>query len=474
MERIAAQKNSEFTGTVESFGSNGEGIVHSGETVFFAPFTVVGEKVKLKALKVKDNIGYAKALEILTPADERVRPRCPSFTKCGGCQLQHIKYGVQLKMKSKTVRDALRKIAGIDYPVPLTVKSEHQFEYRNKMQIPVGRDAQGNDAIGFYAERSHRIVPFEKCPIHPAWSEEVVSIFREYMRQSGVRGYDERTGRGLLRHIVVRDVDGGLIVTAVTNGEEFPQRELLVRMLEKKFSRVTLWQNVNIREGNAVFGSEFRLISGEGKFSAAECGIRYEAGPNTFVQVNQNVCRKLYDRAVQYAKESGAKVAIDCYSGGGLLTAMLAKAVGCAYGIEIVKEASECADSLRSVNKLEGKMHNVCGRVEEVLPSVLQGHDPSETVLVTDPPRKGMDRSTVRCILGSGIRRVIMISCNPATMARDVGLLTGALKEQGGELKKEALPAGGAEGCYRIVGVQPFDMFPQTKNVETLVCLERV
>ena len=219
MERIAAQKNSEFTGTVESFGSNGEGIVHSGETVFFAPFTVVGEKVKLKALKVKDNIGYAKALEILTPADERVRPRCPSFTKCGGCQLQHIKYGVQLKMKSKTVRDALRKIAGIDYPVPLTVKSEHQFEYRNKMQIPVGRDAQGNDAIGFYAERSHRIVPFEKCPIHPAWSEEVVSIFREYMRQSGVRGYDERTGRGLLRHIVVRDVDGGLIVTAVTNYE---------------------------------------------------------------------------------------------------------------------------------------------------------------------------------------------------------------------------------------------------------------
>ena len=187
-------KNQEFTGLVESLGSNGEGIVHMGETVFFAPFTVVGEKVKFRALKVKNRIGYAKALEILTPADERVRAKCPLFTKCGGCQLQHLRYGAQLKMKSKTVADALRKIAGIRAEVPLTVKSDFQYEYRNKLQIPVGVDKNGAGVIGFYAERSHRIVPVDNCPIHPAWAKDIIDIFYAYMKQCRVRAYDEATG----------------------------------------------------------------------------------------------------------------------------------------------------------------------------------------------------------------------------------------------------------------------------------------
>ena len=215
VERVITEKNFEFTGTVEAFGTNGEGIVHRGETVFFAPFTVVGEKVKLKALKVKDRIGYAKALEILTPADERVRPRCPVFTKCGGCQLQHLRYGAQLKLKSKTVKDALRKIAGIDFEIPVTVKSDHQFGYRNKLQIPVGVDANGNTVIGFYAERSHRIVPVAKCPIHPSWSEDVISIFSEYIEKCGVRGYSETEIDEFLE-----DIDYDTLLQAVWNNAE--------------------------------------------------------------------------------------------------------------------------------------------------------------------------------------------------------------------------------------------------------------
>lgn len=472
MERVITEKNHEFTGTVESFGSNGEGIVHRGETVFFAPFTVVGEKVKLKALKVKDRIGYAKALEILTPADERVRPRCPVFTKCGGCQLQHLRYGAQLKLKSKTVKDALRKIAGIDFEVPVTVKSDHQFGYRNKLQIPVGVDANGNTVIGFYAERSHRIVPVAKCPIHPSWSEDVISIFSEYIEKCGVRGYSETEKRGVLRHIVVREVDGGFIITAVTYGQALPGKETLIKLLANKFTRFTLWQNVNSGDANTVFGEEFKLLYGDGRYAALECGIRFEAGPNTFLQVNSGVCRKLYDRAARYAAESGAEVAIDAYSGIGLLTAMLAKAVGKAYGIEVVRESSACADALKDNNKLGDKMFNVCGKVEEELPSLLAKLDADKIFLLVDPPRKGVDRGVLKSILASEIKTVAMISCNPSTMARDVGLLTGALIEKDGELKKNpAYTAAGVDGFYRLVSVQPFDMFPQTKWVETLVLL---
>ncbi len=467
-------KNQEFTGLVESLGSNGEGIVHMGETVFFAPFTVVGEKVKFRALKVKNRIGYAKALEILTPADERVRPKCSLFTKCGGCQLQHLRYGAQLKTKTKTVSDALRKIAGIEADVPLTVKSDSQFEYRNKLQIPVGVDKNGRNVIGFYAERSHRIVPVQRCYIHPDWAAEIIRIFSEYMEKYRVRGYDETTGKGNLRHIVVRDVDGNFLITAVTATDILPETDKLVQMLGEKFKSFSLWQNVNKGTGNAVFGNKWLLLYGRGKYSAHECGIRFEAGPNTFIQVNRSVCRKLYERTVRFAAECGAKTAVDAYSGSGLLTAMLAKQLKRAYGIEAVKEAVDCADELIAPNKLEGKLFNICGTVEEELPKLLAGQQISETMLVVDPPRKGVDRDTLKAILASGIPSVAMISCNPATMARDVGILTGALREEGNELKKySGYTKDGCDGYYKLLSVQPFDMFPQTKHVETLVCLSK-
>ena len=466
------QKNEEFTGFVEGVGSNGEGSVRFGETVYFAPFTVMGEKVKFRALKVKNRIGYAKAIEILTPADERVRPVCDKFTKCGGCQLQHLRYGSQLKLKSKTVADALRKIAGIDREVPLTVKSDSQFGYRNKLQIPVGVNREGETVIGFYAERSHRIVPVTRCPIHPDWAEDVISVFSEYIRRCGVRGYDEEKRTGQLRHIVVREVEGCFIVTAVTACESLPHAKELIRLLGEKFRFFSLWHNVNGGDGNGVFGARSKLLYGDGRYGGHECGIRYTVGPQTFLQVNRTVCRKLYERAVRFAAESGAECAIDCYSGGGMLTAMLAKQLGRAYGIECVQEAVSCADELAVLNKLDGKMFNRCGTVEKLLPELLSECDPAKTFLLADPPRKGMDRATVKAILASGISAVAMISCNPSTMARDVGLLTGSLVEEGNELRKNpAYTSEGLAGHYKLVSVQPFDMFPQTKHVETLVLL---
>ena len=465
------EKNLEFTGLIEAIGSNGEGIVHIGETVYFAPFTVEGEKVKLKALKVKNKIGYAKALEILTPADERVRPRCKNFTKCGGCQLQHLRYGAQLKLKSKTVRDTLRKIAGIEWDVPLTVKSDCQFEYRNKLQIPVGVDRGGNTVIGFFAERTHRIVPVSSCPIHPDWAKDIIAVFQTYLHDYAVPGYDEVRKTGVLRHIVVRETDGNFLVTAVTATRALPFEQELAALLYKKFKSFSLWHNVNIGDGNAVLGDTFRLVCGDGRYYAHECGVRYCVGPSTFVQVNRSVSRKLYERAARAFAESGADVVIDAYSGCGILTAMLARQAEKAYGIEIVRESVACADEVVALNRLEGKMENICGKVESELPVVLKKTAGKKTFLVLDPPRKGVERSVLRAVLASGIETVVMISCNPSTMARDVGILTGALREEGGELKKSG-STGGPE-FYDLVSVQPFDMFPQTKHVETLVLLSK-
>lgn len=468
------EKNMEFTGFVEAVGSNGEGIVKSEGTTFFAPYTLTGEKVKLKVLKVKNKIGYAKMLEVYTPADERVRPRCSNFMRCGGCQLQHVKYSMQLKMKQKTVSDALRKIAGIHVEALPTVKSEDPFSYRNKLQIPVGVNAEGENVIGFYAARSHRIVPVVSCPIHPEWAEKIIAVFYAYMKKCGVRGYDEVHRCGEIRNIVVRDVAGNLIITVVSAKRTLKDKDELVRLLSQKFTSFSLYLNVNEADTNVVFGEEFILLYGEGRYTATECGIKYEVGANTFIQVNSGVCRKLYDRTVKAATESGATTAIDCYSGGGLMTAMLAKALGNAYGIEIVKEAVECAEELKVLNKLQDKMFNRCGSVEQVLPAVLKKVDAANTFLVVDPPRKGVDRATLQAILASGIDKMAMISCDPATMARDVGILTGALIEEGGELKKNpAYAQEGINGYFSLRSVQPFDMFPQTKHVETLVCLTR-
>ena len=466
-------KNMEFTGFVEALGSNGEGIVKSEGTTFFAPYTLTGEKVKLKALKVKNKIGYAKVLEVYTPADERVRPVCKNFMRCGGCQLQHVKYTSQLKLKQKTVRDALVKIAGIDTEVLPTIKSDEPFAYRNKLQIPVGVGADGQNVIGFFAERSHRIVPLKTCPIHPEWAETVIAVFYTYMEKCGLCGYDDATGRGDIRSIVVRDVAGNLIVTVVATHRDLKGIGELIRLLSEKLSSFSLYLNLNDADTNVVFGEEFILLHGAGRYTATECGIKYEVGANTFIQVNSGVCRKLYDRTVKAAAESGCTAAIDCYSGGGLMTAMLAKTLGKAYGIEIVREAVDCADGLKSLNKLQDKMSNRCGKVEDILPSVLEEVDADQCFLVVDPPRKGVDRATLRAILKSGVKKMAMISCDPATMARDAGVLTGALTEIDGELRKNPDYRKNGGGHFKIQCVQPFDMFPQTKHVETLVVLSK-
>lgn len=472
------EKNSSILAVVEAVGSGGEGIIRHEGITFFVPACLPGEKIRFKVLKVKGNIGYGKLEEVLTPAEERARAKCPVFLRCGGCALQHFDYAFQLTHKSGVVRDALRKIGGINIDVPTAIRSDLPYGYRNKLQMPIGVDKEGNTVIGFYAERSHRIVPVSACAIHPEWAEKLIAVIRRYAEECAVKGYDEEKRTGALRHIVAREIGGNFIITLVTAKRKLPNLDYLLELLSNCFSTYTFYLNFNDKDTNVIFGEEFQLVHGVGVFEAEEQGIRYEAGPVTFLQVNENVRTKLYKDAVKTVTGEGDEVVIDAYSGGGLLTAMIAKKAKRVYGIELEKEASQCADALKRKNGLEN-MTNICGYVEEKLSAVLKAEAGEKVRLILDPPRAGIARSVVKALLESGIPTLTVISCNPATLARDLGILTGRLIEgENGELIKNPAYAACADnetlpGYYEIARIQPYDMFPQTKHVETLVQLSQ-
>jgi 23S rRNA (uracil1939-C5)-methyltransferase len=365
------------------------------------------------------------------------------------------------------VKDCLRKIGGIEFDVPTAVKSDLEYGYRNKLQLPIGVDKNGEDVIGFYAERSHRIIPIDSCAIHPDWATELILILKAYMLELRVHGYDEVNKTGTLRHIVAREIAGNFIFTLVAAKREVKGLDRLISLLQSKFKSFSLYLNYNDKDTNVIFGDEFRLIYGAETFSATEQGISYEAGPVTFLQVNENVRTKLYQAALKTVVDDGNEVVVDAYSGGGLLTAMIAKRAKRVYGIELERESSDCANKLKEKNNLDN-MQNICGYVEQELKGVLEKEKGEKLRLILDPPRAGIARSVVNALIESGIEKLTIISCNPSTLARDLGLLTGNLVEKDGELVK-----GNGDGAYEILSIQPYDMFPQTKHVETLVQLSQ-
>ena len=463
------QKNDIITAVAGGYGSEGEAVfVHSGTPVF-VPGAIEGEEAEIKILSVKGGVAYGKLLRVLSPSPVRVVPPCPVFGRCGGCQLQHMSYAAQRELKTGLVKNTLKKIAGIDCDVRPAVGSSLQYRYRNKLVLPIGAGEGGSAAIGFYAPRSHRIICVNDCPIQAPWCAAVISAVKEFMQNCGLSGYDETTRKGDLRRIAVREVGGRFIAALVA--AKYVDCAPLARLLSGALGEVTLLLNVNSSTGNAVFGKEWHTVSGGGFFEAEDMGIKFRAGANTFLQVNDGVRSELYSAIVREAAGSG-NVAIDLYSGGGMLTALLARACGAAYGIEVVQEASACADELMELNGLSGQMFNVCGTVEGELAGVFARTRGMNRVIVCDPPRKGMERSVTEAIKGCGADKVILVSCNPATLARDLGILLGSLKDEGGVLKKT--PDYVSTSAYRISYIQPYDMFPQTKHVETLVLLCRV
>ncbi len=475
------KKNEIHTGIVSDFGYEGEGIIKTEDYVVFLPFAVPGEKVRYKVLKVAKNLVYGKVEEVLTPAEARVRPNCPVFTKCGGCSLMHLSYKKQLLLKRDIVSNCLKKIAFIDITPQNTVPSKPEFNYRVKLQLPIRQGINGIE-VGFFATNSHRLVPINNCVIHGEWCEGVIKAIKRYAEEKHISAYDESTGKGLLRHLVVKKAGKQFIVVLVVNGKKIPHinyfDQLISQALKAEYS---LFVNVNERNDNVILGSDYVKISGKGFISDTFSGINYTVGPESFIQVNEYVKGRLYGTAVELAtkefSDSENKLnVIDAYCGAGLLTAMLAQKCEKVTGVEIVPEAIENAKRLAIENQIENAKF-ICSPCEEALPDLINQTD-KNSVLVLDPPRKGIDKKIIQAIIKARPRRIVYVSCSPQTFSRDIGLIGGTLEfDESKIIKTGALPSVTPEGIilpsgYTIKYLRGFDMFAQCKGIEVLCSLE--
>lgn len=463
------EKNEERVGFVQALGANGEGIIKEDGTVIFVPFTLVGEKVRYKVLKVTSKCAYGKVLEVIAPAEIRVRPSCPVFGKCGGCQLQHVKYLNQLKLKEDNISNCFRKIANLNVEVLPTVKGDDKFRYRNKLQLPVAQTDKGT-VIGFYAENSHRVVPIEDCIINALWTKNVIVAFKQYIDEFNIKGYNEFTHEGELREITVKEIKGKLIITAVVLNENIRGVDRLCEIISTVVKYpFSLYLNVNNSDTNVIYGKKFIHKYGPPDYSAETLGIKYKIGVQSFMQVNDSVCAKLYSAVRDCVSADENTTVIDAYSGAGLMTAILAKNAKKAIGVEVVEEAVDLANELARFNNLDNKIKHYQGKCEDILPSIIEKEkaENNNTCLVLDPPRKGCDIKVINAILKSKIDKIIYVSCMPSTLARDVGLLVGTLEVKDGEIKRSE----NANHRYSVDLVKPFDMFSQTRHVETLVLL---
>ena len=466
------KKNDILTAIVSSYGSEGEGIVKIDGYTIFVPFAIPGEKIRFKILKVNKNIAFARVEEVLTPAEERVRAKCPVFQKCGGCQLMHISYNKQLALKSEMIANTLRKIGFLSVAPPKTVASTPEFYYRNKLQLPIRQTNEGVK-IGFFAINSHRVVPINNCIIHGEWCEKVIAALKTYIEEKRISAYNEELHTGLLRHIVVKKVGLKFIVILVINGTKINGLSYFKELLEVALGvDYSLFLNINTREDNVILTDEFIPVCGNNFANDSVLQINYSIGPASFMQVNDNVKLKLYQKVCDLV--GNASTVIDAYCGAGLLTSLLARQAEKVIGVEIVQEAVDCANALVLNNGINNASF-VCAPCEEVLPDMIKQNP--NAVIVLDPPRKGIDKKVALAVMKARPKKIVYISCSLQTLARDIGIIGGTLKYEDNNLKKcvdavidckegEKMPNG-----YKISYLCGFDMFAQCKGLETLCVL---
>ncbi len=464
------KKNDILSGEVLSVGSNGEGIVKIKDTTCFVPFAYIGEKIEFKVLKVKNNIAFCKLISVLDKSVHRREVLCPIYKKCGGCQLQHIAYSEQLNVKKQTLTNCLRKIAFIDERLQDTFACENEFYYRNKLQLPI-REAENGIKVGFFQENSHRIVEIDSCVIQQKFFQPLISIIKEFISVSKISGYNEITRKGVLRHIVARNVENKLLLTVVVNANDLKNLDILIKLLSKEYKDFSIILNVNKKDNNVILGEEFKVLYGNGYYFKNEFGIKYPINSQSFIQVNDYIKFNLYNEVFNRLNPDEQTTVIDAYSGAGVMTAILARKAKKAIGIEIIGKAVESANELKRANNLQDKMQNILGDCGEILPKIIEEERKTSKNLhlVLDPPRKGCDYPVIESILKALPDKICYISCSPQTLSRDLGLILGTLKYEGNNLIK----TDKTNGLYKIEYIRPYDMFPQTKHLETLVCLTR-
>ncbi|KRG12930.1 RNA methyltransferase [Virgibacillus soli] len=451
--QLPVQKNQIIDVIFEDLTHDGNGVAKVDGYPLFIANGLPGEKAKVKVTKLNKGYGFAKIMEIYEQSRYRVTPECPIYEECGGCQLQHLSYEGQLKAKEKQVRDVMQRIGKIeDVMIHPVLGMENPWRYRNKSQVPIG-EREGGLIGGFYRQRTHDIIDMKECLIQVEENDHVLKKVKEICGKFGIKPYDEKSHKGLLRHVMARygKISGETMIVLITRTAELPNRKKIVAELVEAIPNLkSIVQNVNSKRTNVIFGNETKVLWGRETITDYIGDIQFAISARSFYQVNPEQTKVLYDQALQYAELTGEESVIDAYCGIGTISLFLAQKAKKVYGVEIVPEAIDDANRNAELNGMDNVEFAV-GEAEVIIPNWYKEGIEAD-VLVVDPPRKGCDQALLDTIIQMKPKKMVYVSCNPATLARDLRILE--------------------DGGYKTLEVQPVDMFPMTNHVECVAKLE--
>lgn len=446
------EKNKEYIVDIIDNGFQGEGIAKIDNFTIFIPNAIKGEKIKVLIVKVLSSHAFGKIVEIIDKSCYRKESDCITYKRCGGCSLRHIDYKQTLKMKQNAVQSLVNKTLKNKINVQETLGMENPYHYRNKAQYPLGKDKDGNPVIGVFANRTHEIIPINKCMIQNQQTEEIAQFIFDFIVKNNISIYDERTRKGLVRHIVTKIgiKTNEIMCILVINGDTIPKEKQLVENVSKEFPNVkTIVKNINKKNTNIILGDKNINLYGDGYIKDILGEYTFKISPLSFYQVNPIQAERLYDLGVKDANISKEDIVFDLYCGIGTISVFMSKYAKKIYGIEIVEEAIEMAKENAKLNEVSNTEF-IAGDVEEVLTDLIENRNVRPDIIMVDPPRKGLDDTSIKNILNTSSKKVVYISCNPATLMRDLAKL---------------------EEKYEVLSITPVDMFPFTSHVECVVAM---
>lgn len=452
---LLIRKNDDIVLDITAVSSEGSGIGRYDGMAVFVPTAAAGDKIKAHIIKVKKNYAIGKVSEIIEPSPGRKEPDCPVFGKCGGCAYRHITYDAECRIKQQRVKDAMERLGGVDAPANPIAADENYLRYRNKAQYPFARGRDGEVIAGFYAQKSHRVIPCSDCKLQPEIFSEILESVLRWANRRSLSPYDEETGEGLLRHLYLRisGENGAVMVCLVINGKELPFGAELCSILTTRFKEVeTVVININTERTNVILGKECRTLYGSGSITDTLCGLSFRLSPLSFYQVNREQAQRLYRKAAEYADLKGREVLLDLYCGTGTIGLTMAHMAKKLIGVEVVEQAVRDAEK----NAMENGADNsefICSDAAKAA-AELKKRGIKPDVIIVDPPRKGCGPELINTISEMAPERVVYISCDPATLARDCCTFSDL--------------------GYEVKEYTPFDLFPGTVHVETVVLMSRV
>lgn len=450
---IPVEKNKEYVVEIIDNGFEGEGIAKIDGYTIFVPNAIKGEKVKILIVKVLSSHAFGKIIEVIEASKYRVESDCSTYKRCGGCNLRHIKYEKTLEMKQNAVQSLVNKTLNNKIKVSKVVGMENPFYYRNKAQYPVGLDKNGNPVIGVFANRTHEIIQMQDCKIQHKESEKIAKYIFDLWNKKNLSIYSETTGKGLLRHIVIKIgfKTNEIMCILVINGKDIPNEVQIIRTIINEFPNVkTIVKNINTKNTNVILGKKNINIYGDGTISDKLGNLVFKISPLSFYQVNPVQTEKLYSIGVEAAKITNDDVVFDLYCGIGTISLFMAQYAKKVYGVEIVEQAVEMAKENAKINGIDN-VDFLAGDVEHVLDDLINGKKIVPDVVMIDPPRKGLDKKSIQNLLSVAPKRLVYISCNPATLVRDLASF---------------------EDKYEIKSITPVDMFPFTSSIESVAVLQ--